>query len=312
LLQAPVTAHRSGRGIVSEALPYGFSCGEAIAKWMETDVLIGIGSRLELQYLRWRTQPPSLKVVRIDIDPAEFERLPPTVGLVTDARLGTTALLDALATMIAPRASRETEFMQAKHVARSAFRRVQPQMAYLDVIRQVLPVEGFFVEEITQTGFAARFGFPVYAPRTYVTCGYQDNLGFGFNTALGVKVAQPHRPVLAIAGDGGFLYGLQELATAVHHQINLVTCVFDNGGFGNVRRDQTDRFGGRVIGADLTNPNFVQLAESFGIAGYAVDSPERLRPVLEHAFTANAPAVIHIRVPRDTEVSPWRFLHPQF
>jgi acetolactate synthase-1/2/3 large subunit len=312
LLQAPVTAHRSGRGIVSEALPYGFSCGEAIGLWMQTDVVIGIGSRLELQHLRWKAMPAGVKFVRIDIDPTEMVRLPPTVGVLADAKAGTAALLEALSKAIGRRASREDEFRRAKARARAEFRRVQPQMAYLEAIREVLPRDGFLVEEISQVGFAARFGFPVYAPRSYVTCGYQETLGFGFNTALGVKVANPAMPVVSVAGDGGFLFGVQELATAVHHGIGVVACVFNNNAFGNVRRDQETFYGGRVIGADLTNPDLVRLAESFGAAAYRARSAGEFRSALERALGEGVPAVIEVVIGRGAEASPWPFLHPSF
>jgi len=97
LLQAPVAAHRSGKGIVGEDSPYGFSCAAAYELWAETDLLIGIGSRLELPYLRWQKIPPGLKVIRIDIDPTEMVRLQPDVGLVTDAKAGVKALYEATA-----------------------------------------------------------------------------------------------------------------------------------------------------------------------------------------------------------------------
>ncbi len=311
LLQAPVTAHRSGKGIVSEASPYGMSMVAGFEYWQNADVLIGIGSRLELEYFRWRWFPEGLKTVRIDIDPTEFVRLKPDVGIVSDSAVGTSALAAALGKRIGNRPSREDEFTALKQKARTRIEAVQPQLAYLDAIRDVLPDDGFFVEEISQVGFTARFGFPVYKPRQYVTCGYQDNLGFGFNTALGVKVANPDRPVVAICGDGGFMFGVQELATAVHHGINLVTVVFNNRGFGNVRRDQINLYDGRLLGCDLTNPDFVTLTESFGAVAYRVDNPAYLRPVLERAFKDNAPVVIEVRSEPGSEASPWPFLQPE-
>jgi acetolactate synthase-1/2/3 large subunit len=310
LLQAPVTAHRSGRGLVSEDSAYGFSGGSAIELWMDTDLVIGIGSRLELQHLRWRKMPAGVQFVRIDIDPLEMVRLPPTVGIVADAKVGTAALLEALRKVVGRRPSREDEFREVKARARKQFEQVQPQLAYLDVLRQQLPRDGFLVEEISQVGFAARFGFPVYAPRTYVTCGYQETLGFGFNTALGVKVAHPDKVVVSITGDGGFMFGVQELATAVHHRIGLVTCVFNNDSYGNVRRDQLNNYQGHLIGAELTNPDFVKLSESFGIAAYRVHTPDQFGPALNKAIELDAPAVIEIVVERGSEVSPWPFLHP--
>lgn len=311
LLQAPVTAHRSGKGIVSEESPYGMSSVAAFQYWKKVDVLLGIGSRLELQYFRWRWRPKDLKVIRIDIDPTEMVRLRPDLGIVTDSSVGVRSLVDALAVKIDRRASREQEFETVKAGAREAIQTVQPQMAYLNVIREVLPRDGFFVEEVSQMGFTSRFGFPVYKPRQFVTCGYQDNLGFGFNTALGVKVANPGTPVVAVAGDGGFLFGVQELATAVQHGVNLVTIVFNNSAYGNVRRDQETMYQGRLIGADLVNPDFVKLAESFGAVGYRAANPGELKTSLERAFKDDAPVVIEVPVERGSEVSPWPFLHPE-
>ncbi|MCC6212557.1 MAG: hypothetical protein IT513_16080 [Burkholderiales bacterium] len=310
LLQAPVTAHRSGRGIVGEDTAYGFSCGSGYRTWLATDVLLGIGSRLELQYLRWRRIPDGVKVIRIDIDPTEMVRLKPDVGIVADAKRGARALADALAGALGGRASREEEFRAIKRAAREEFQKVQPQMAYLDAIREVLPRDGFFVEEISQVGFASRFGFPVYEPRTFVTGGYQDNVGFGFMTALGVKVAHPGRPVVSVTGDGGFLFGVQELATAVQHGIGLVTVVFNNSSYGNVLRDQRNAFGGREIGAALSNPDFVRLAEDFGLAGARAGNPAQLRAALEQAFARSGPTLIEVPCERGSEASPWPFLHP--
>jgi acetolactate synthase-1/2/3 large subunit len=310
MLQAPVTSHRSGRGIVSDDSPYGFTCASGYKPWLGTDVLLGIGSRLELEYLRWVKIPEGVKVIRIDIDPTEMFRLRPAVGIVSDAQRGARALADALSRVMPKRASREAEFEAIKARTREEIRSVQPQMSYLEVIREVLPRDGFFVEEICQAGFASRFGFPVYLPRTFVTGGYQDNVGFGFMTALGVKIAHPGKPVVSIAGDGGFMFGVQELATAVHHQINLVTIVFNNNSYGNVLRDQRNVFKGREIGALLTNPDFVKLAENFGAAGFRATTPAELRSALEKALALDRPVIIEVPSERGSETSPWKFLHP--
>ncbi|OAF06271.1 thiamine pyrophosphate-dependent enzyme [Bradyrhizobium neotropicale] len=307
-LQAPVTAHRSGKGIVPDDDPFSLDFVAARDYWKTADVLIGIGSRLELQYMRWRWMPKGIKVIRIDIDPTEMVRLKPDVGIVASAIDGTRALIDALKTTAPP--SRRDELLQLKAAARTAIADVQPQMAYLDAIRASLPRDGFFVEEVSQMGFTGRFGFPVYAPRQYVTCGYQDNLGFGYNTALGVKVANPDKPVVSVSGDGGFLFGLQELATAVHHRINVVAIVFNNSAYGNVLRDQRQAYQGRYIGSDLTNPDFVRLAESFGLKGYRASSPAALKKTLDEALALDAPSLIEVPVEKGSEASPWPFIHP--
>lgn len=310
LIQAPVTAHRSGKGVVSNKSPYGLLSTAAYEYWPKCDLVIGIGSRLELAHFRWTWRPPGLKTVRIDIDPTEFLRVKPDVGVVADAREGTVALLDELEKSIDKRADRSDEFAGYKAVAEEKLATVRPQYQYLQAIREVLPDDGFFVEEITQSGFTARFAFPVYAPRQYVTCGYQDNLGFGFHTALGVKVAHPDKCVVNVCGDGGFMFGVQELATAVQYKINLVTVLFENGGFGNVRRDQETQFGGNDFGADLVNPDFVRMAESFGAKGVRIDSPDELGPAIEQAYREDGPVLIVVSIEPGGESSPWPLYHP--
>jgi len=310
LMQAPVTAHRSGRGIVADDTAFGLGLAAAYKAWLNTDLLMAIGTRMELQYLRWRVFPPNLKIVRIDIDPREMTRRPSDVGLVTDAKLGVQALCASLAGSGVRRPSRVAEIASLKSQARADYESVQPQVAYLDVIREVLPRDGFFVEEICQVGFTARFALPVYAPRTYVSCGYQDNLGFGFMTALGVKTANPNKMVISVNGDGGFMFGVQELATAVQNQINLIAIVFNNCSFGNVLRDQKMAFDGHFIGESLRNPDFVQLARSFGATAYRAATPVELRSALQSAQSDSGPVLIEVPSEPGSESSPWPFLHP--
>jgi acetolactate synthase-1/2/3 large subunit len=309
VIQAPVVSFRSGRGVVSDDSPYGLTCAEGYRWWDKTDLLIGIGSRLELQYFRWPSRPANLKLIRIDIDPAELTRLKPNAGILADARFATTELLAALKRAGFSARSREQDFLAIKQQVQQEIQEVQPQMSHLRAIRDVLPRDGFFVEEISQVGFASYFGFPIYEPRTFVTCGYQGTLGFGFPTALGVKVGNPDKPVVSITGDGGFMFGVQELAAAVQHEINLVTVVFNNNAFGNVLRDQLRQFRG-PMGSQLRNPDFVKLAESFGATGWRANSPAELRACLERSFAENNPVVIEVPVPQGSEVSPWKYLVP--
>ncbi len=310
LLQAPVVPFRSGRGTVADDHYLGFTCASGFKRWAATDVLVGIGTRMELQWFRWPNTPEALKVINIDIDPEQMPRTKPTIPIVGDAAATVRGLIEAVMRDGNSRASRRNEFEAVKAATRAEIQKVQPHIGYLDAMRDVLPRDGFFVEEICQTGFSSYFGFPVYTPRTFVTCGHQGTLGFGYPTSLGVKVAHPGKAVLSISGDGGFMFGVQELATAVQHGIHVVSVVFNNGAFGNVMRDQEERFAGHVIGAQLRNPDFVKLAESFGMAGYRVDTSAGLRRTLEKAFAADAPALIEVTVERTREVSPWEFLMP--
>ena len=106
-------------------------------------------------------------------------------------------------------------------MARRGSSKLAPQLGFLAAIRDELPEDGILVDEVTQIGFAARLAFPVYKPRTFLSPGYQDNLGWGFATALGAQDARRDVPVVAISGDGGFMYTANEMATAVRHRIPL-------------------------------------------------------------------------------------------
>jgi acetolactate synthase I/II/III large subunit len=319
-LDAPVVAFRGGRGSVPENHELAVSSYAASRLWPACDALIGIGSRLEMPYMRWSgmmtlierpAAPPHL--IRIDIDPVEMRRLVPHAGIVADADAGTRALLQALKTL-RPRKNATAARLQIaaeKIEARAAITKVQPQLAYLDVIRACLPDDGFLVPELSQVGFTSYFGFEVRTPRTYVSEGYQGTLGFGFPTALGVKAANPDKAVISITGDGGFMFAVQELATAAQENIGLVTLLFNNMSYGNVLRDQQTSFGNRINGAILQNPDFLVLATAFGIEASRVASPEELRPVLTRALQADKPVLIEIAVPRGSETSPWEFIHPK-
>ncbi len=316
-LGAGVTSFRSGRGIVPDGHDLNLPTVAAHELWPDTDVLIAIGSRAELQYMRWAGMrklivepegPPHL--IRIDIDADELTRLKPHVGIVADAATGTAELLAALDSKFDPDPTWRGRFDGVRASARRRIEKIQPQLSYLDVIRDVLPRDGIFVDEVCQAGFTSYFGWPVYAPYSYVTSGFQGTLGFGYQTALGAKAVNRDKAVVSINGDGGFMYGVQELATAAQYGLGVVAIVFNNNAFGNVRRDQQMLYEGRLIGSELANPDFVKLAESFGVEGHRVTSPESLRPVLERSLAADRPVLIEVPIARDAEVSPWEFIIP--
>ncbi|MBA2933967.1 hypothetical protein HZF05_07625 [Sphingomonas sp. CGMCC 1.13654] len=310
-LNAPVVSFRGGRGVVSDDHPLGFTVAAGQRLWPETDLAIVIGSRFELLDIRWRWRPKDLKIIRVDIDPAEFDRIETDVDLHADAAGGARALLCALEMGgVAPR--RQALIAAAKSAAALSIQGVQPQVDYLRAIRDVLPHDGIFVDELSQVGFASIFGFPVYQPRTLISAGYQGTLGFGFPTALGAKVACPDRAVVSVTGDGGFLFAAQELVTAVQYGINLVTIVFNNGSYGNVLRDQATLYEGRLLGSELVNPDFLRFARACGVEAHRVHKPVALRPVLERALAANQPILIEVAVPRGSDGNPWPLLHPSF
>jgi acetolactate synthase-1/2/3 large subunit len=251
---------------------------------------------------------PDLAVIRIDADPEEPERFArPAVALIGDAKPIVRRLIDALSAAL-PRPSRRAEMQKRQADTRKRLGKLAPQIGFIDAIRAELPEDGIFVDEVTQIGFAARLLLPVYKPRTFLSPGYQDNLGWGFATALGAQHARRDVPVLAISGDGGFLFTSNQLATAVHHRIPLTVVVFNDGAFGNVRRIQEELYGNRVIASDLANPDFVRYAQSFGAEAERVRAPKELRAALARAFKRRDVPTL-IEVPVGPMPSPWEFIH---
>ncbi|MCC7275902.1 MAG: hypothetical protein IT561_24750 [Alphaproteobacteria bacterium] len=309
MLQAPVIASRNGLGAIDDRHYLAQKLQAAHEMWAGADVVLGVGTRLSPNVPAWGVDA-GLKIIRLDIDPVEITRNGrPDVGIVATAKRGLAALVDAVAKANRKRAPREAE-MRALQAKTTAYyeERLGPQMAWIAALRRALPDDGILVEELTQVGYVSRVGFPVYGPRKYVSSGYQGTLGFGFATALGVKVAQPDRPVVSISGDGGFMFNVQELATAVQNGINLVAVVFNDGAYGNVQRMQRQDYGGRVIATELRNPDFVRLAESFGANAARVESPAGLETAIRRALKEPAPWLIDARI--GTVPDPWPILAP--
>jgi len=307
MLQAPVLSYRRGRGVLDDRNPFSVNLPVGRDLWGEADAVLAVGTRLLNPITQWGIDR-DLKIVRVDADREEPGRLSkPAVALAGDARPILRRLIDELATVNPRRPARREEMQQRQARMRKRLEKLGPQLAFLDAIRAELPDDGIYVDEVTQIGFAARLTFPVYKPRTFLSPGYQDNLGWGYATALGVQHARPDVPVLSINGDGGFLYTANEIATAVRHNVPLVAIVFVDNAFGNVRRIQEEQFGNRLIACDLTNPDFVKYAESFGAVGLRARDPDELRDCLRTSFARREPTVIE--VPVGPMPSPWEFIH---
>lgn len=296
LLQAPVVAHRTGHGVLDSRHYLSMVQPQAHPLWKDADVVLAIGTNLRVPLQSWGVDE-HLTVIRIEVDPAAHDRIrPPAVAITARAEDAMPPLIERVRRVAKPRASLEPA-MQAQAAAwREECGFLAPQRALLQVIRDELGEDGIFVEELTQVGFSARVIFPVYHPRTFITTGYQGTLGFGFPTALGVKLARPEVPVISVTGDGGFMFGVQELATAVQHRIPLVTIVFNNGQYGNVQQMQRQLYGNRIIASDLQNPDFVALAEAFGAAAFRARTAAELRLAIRAAFADGRPAVIDVPV----------------
>ena len=308
-LQAPVVSYQNGRGILDERHHLAHTNTAGAMLWKNCDAAISIGCRMQAERMSWGMDD-AIKIIHIDIDPTEINRImKPDVGLVSDAAVATKNIINALKKYNIKRPSREEEMLNLKARAEKLMEEIAgPQMGWLRAIRDVLPDNGLFVDEFTQVGYMSRVGFPVYNPRSMITPGYQGTLGYGYATALGVKVAHPDKSVVSVNGDGGFMYTMPEIATAVHHGINLVAIVFTDGAYGNVLRMQRELHDGKIIASQFTNPDFVRLTESFGALGLRAKTPNELRGALEKGFSENRPTIIE--VPVTTFPEPFELLRP--
>jgi acetolactate synthase-1/2/3 large subunit len=307
MIEAPVVSYTGGKGIVSDRHYLAQSALAGHELWREADAVLAVGTRLHQPQVRWGVDA-ELKLIRIDIDPTEITRIvKPALGIVADAKLALAALHRALERRGPRRPLRkeELEALKSRTLANLA-ERLGPQCEYLQAIRAELPDDGIYVEDLTQVGYVGRVAFPIYHPRTYIHSGYQGTLGSGFATALGAKVGRPDLPVVSISGDGGFMYNVQELSTAVKHGIDIVAIVFADGAYGNVRRMQKEDYGNRLIGVDLHNPQFPKMAESFGVAGVRTSTPDGLRRELAAALKRRGTTLIEVAVGEMPD--PWKHL----
>jgi acetolactate synthase I/II/III large subunit len=296
LIQAPVFANYSGKGILSDRHYLSQNAFAGHELWAKADVALGVGTRMAYPLTQWGVDD-ALDVIRIDIDPTEIARIRrPSIGIVADARAALSALHDALLRRNRKRPSREAELAALRKKTFQEIAKLSPQCEYLMAMRRELPDDGIFVDELTQVGYVARLAYPTFRPRTFIQSGYQGTLGYGFPAALGAKIARPDTPVVSVSGDGGFLYNAQELASAVLHGIDVVAIVFVDGAFGNVRRIQKEDYGNRLIAVDLHNPDFVRMAESYGVAGVRASGPESLQRELNAALKRRGATLIEVKV----------------
>jgi acetolactate synthase-1/2/3 large subunit len=297
-LQAPVITTAEGKGALSDRHELCLGAlrlrQDPLADYIaQTDVVLAVGTRLASpQILSGQT------VVQIDVDEAEIGRnYSNTVGLVGDAKRTLEALHTTLSATASARPSRKDEVEALRRERReNPHANLEPLAGFLKAIRNAVPDDGVVISGMTQVGYYSRPYYPVYQPRTFLTSSYFGNLGYAYPTALGAKVARPDAAVVAISGDGGFMFNSQELATAVSHKINAVVIVFNDNAFGNVMRDQRDRFQGRIYGPELHNPDFMKLAEAYGARGVRALNAEELEAKLKEALAIDAPTLLEVPV----------------
>ncbi len=299
----PVITSSGGKGVIPDGHPLSYgSCFSPRGERQEmnqlyevmqsADVVIGIGARFSLGY----PAREGSTLVNINIDDTELTKHgADTIPLHGDAGATMEALLPHLIEAGAGDRPSPAEAVSAARrlIAYYDIRLKEPQYPILEAIRKGVPEDAFVVWDVTQFGYYARTHWQVHCPKTYIDSGYSFNLGYGFPTALGVKVARPDRPVVCMTGDGGFMFNSSELSTAVRYGIDVVTVVFNNDSYGNVARDLDDAFGG-AYGTDLSNPDFVRFAESFGAVGMRASDPTELETLIPLALERRAPVIIEV------------------
>jgi acetolactate synthase I/II/III large subunit len=295
-LEAGVAQTPEGKGAISDESDFSLGAGlwpkSPLRKYLDAaDVVLAVGSRLALAGFQ-----PTQLVVHVDADAEEIGRNhKKTLGLVGDARATLVELLARLRTA-RPRPSRKAE-RDALRKETASHQTLEPNTSIMRSLREHTPKDTIFLAGMTQIGYYTRPFWPVYGPRTYLTSSYSGNLGYEYPTALGAKVACPDKPVVAVIGDGGFMYNSQEMSTAMQQGINLVAVIFNDNAFGNVARDLDEHWGGK-FGAELHNPDFVRLAEAYGVVGRRTTEPTQVGKLVADAIQMDRPVLIEVPVGR--------------
>ena len=295
-LQAGVITSAEGKGAISDHSD--LSLGATV--WpnspvrnhlLQADLILAVGTRFALAVPKADQQ-----VIHIDIDPDEIGRNHrKSFGLVGDARATLDAIVEGVRKATPPRSSRKAarEALRAETAALVQ----EPQAGILKSLREGTPENAILIAGMTQIGYYSRPCWPTYEARTYLSSSYSGNLGYEYPVALGAKVACPQRPVIAVVGDGGFMYNVQELATAVQQKINVIAVVFNDNAFGNVARDLDDWWGGSY-GAALHNPDFMKLADAFDVHGMRAKEPTQVGALVREAIQLDRPVLIEVPVGR--------------
>ena len=297
-LQAGVVQSAEGKGAIDDKSDLSLGAAlwprNPLRRYLDAaDIVLAVGSRLALAGFA-----PEQQVVQIDVDEDEIGRNHrKTFGLVGDARATLEELLERLRALAPARASRKAEREALRAELDALADTQQPQGGILRALQRSVPDDAIVVAGMTQIGYYSRPFWKVRQPRTYLTSSYSGNLGYAFPTALGAKVACPHRPVVAISGDGGFMYNVQEFSTAAKYGINVVQLVFNDDAYGNVARDLDEAWGGSYE-AELRNPDFMKLADAFGVVGLRASSPTQVGELVGKAIALDRPVLIEIPVGR--------------
>ncbi|MFF9714905.1 thiamine pyrophosphate-binding protein [Streptomyces sp. NPDC014603] len=293
-LQAPVVTTPGGKG----AFPWTHPL--SLQSWIEdrhttdlledADVLLVVGSGLGELSSNYHTFKPRGRVIQIEADLGKLESNHPGIGIHADARLALQALLETVEPREDATAPERVRDLLERVRARIAAQDLTLEQQVLTAVRRALPRQSPSFWDMTILAYWAWSAFDAMGPNHLHSAQGAGGLGYGFPAALGAAVADPTRPVLAVSGDGGALYSIAELATARQYDLDVTWLIVDDGGYGILREYMTDTFGASTA-TELTRPDYVALAESFGVPGTRT-TPETLERDLAEALAAPGPSVV--------------------
>ena len=293
-LQAPVVTTPGGKG----AFPWKHPL--SLQSWIEdrhttdfledADVLLVVGSGLGELSSNYHTFTPRGRVLQIEADLGKLESNHPALGMHADARLALQALLETVSERQDPGAPERVREVLAKVADRIAAQELTLEQDVLASVRRALPASSPSFWDMTILAYWAWSAFDAKGPNHMHSAQGAGGLGYAFPAALGAAAADPTRPVLAVSGDGGALYSIAELATARQYDLNVTWLIVDDGGYGILREYMNDAFG-EATATELTRPDYVALAESFGVPGVRT-TPETLETDLAKALSEPGPSVV--------------------
>ena len=294
-LDAPVATTYMGKGAFPDGDPLavGSACDEPPFKALleAADLVLAVGTELGAETTAQYELDLSGTLIHVDADPQRFGTTYPALALAGDARAVLTELLQSAGDRQRHGAERAAAVREGIAALLDADDR-ELERNLLETIRAAVPSNVVTAWDMTILAYWAAAHFPVSTPRTFHYPLGSGTLGYAWPAALGASLATPNAPSLAVVGDGGFLYGIQELATARQYGLRTVVLVVDDGGYGILREYQRDSFG-ETTAVDLHEPDFVAVAQAFGVHAERTE-PGDLGGALERALGAEGPALVHL------------------
>ena len=268
------------------------------------DLLVGIGLRFD-DRVTGNTAgfAPRARIVHVDLDPAEIgKNVEVSVGLAGDAK----AIVARLTALVAPRQcdAWRAEIQGFVRTRQESYRGGMAPEAILAGIHEVTGGRCTIVSDVGQHQMWVAKLYPYTLPNSHITSGGLGTMGFAVPAAMGVHFARPHQPVWAISGDGGFQMNMQEIATMVQERIPVKMAIFNNGYLGMVRQWQQFFHGRRYSATPIWSPDYVKLAEAYGIAGYRVEHARQIEEAVARAMREPGPALVEFLIEQEANVFP--------